>query len=144
MLPENRTCVAPDTPGRFCEDRPRFHVIATRDVKNNMPPLQRQPSARRRSLTKTEDAIFAQADSDRDAHLNKEEFAAALRALKDSSTKDIGADMSSFHEFLEACNVDDGMLTEVWDELRNSRGTQNDAGVSLDQWKAAEFFEDDD
>ena len=52
-----------------------------------MPPLQRQPSARRRSLTKPEEKIFAVNDEDRDGFLCLREFASALADLKSSEKK---------------------------------------------------------
>eukprot|EP00325_Prymnesiales_sp_UTEX-LB-985_P028654 CAMPEP_0174721664 /NCGR_PEP_ID=MMETSP1094-20130205/36836_1 /TAXON_ID=156173 /ORGANISM="Chrysochromulina brevifilum, Strain UTEX LB 985" /LENGTH=209 /DNA_ID=CAMNT_0015922401 /DNA_START=12 /DNA_END=639 /DNA_ORIENTATION=- len=111
------------------------------------PKLTRQLSARRRSLTKPEDKIFAQADSGGDGFLDVAEFQRALQILKESSVKPQEADdaeeLEQFHEFLGACVDDQSLLQEVYDELRVSKGVQNDAGVSLAQWRAAEFFEDD-
>ena len=113
-----------------------------------MPPLQRQQSARRRSLTKPEDAIFAQSDSDRDAYLNRDEFKEAIAQLKDSEKKPAESgdeeQVAMLQQFLEAMLTDETLLMEVFDELRNSHGEKNEQGVSLGQWKSAEFFEDDE
>lgn len=113
-----------------------------------MPPLQRQLSARRRSLTKPEDKIFTEADADSDGHLNLDEFRNAMSILKDSEKRPADAadeeQMGLFHEFLTACVADEALLKEVWDELRISKQTTNDLGVSRVQWTSAEFFEDDD
>ena len=117
-------------------------------MADEKPKLQRQMSARRRSLpgVDAEEHIFLKADADRDKFLDKQEFKEALVLLKDSEKKpqegDDAEQLELFQEFLDACVAQDEILQEVFDELRGSCGEKND-GVSLKQWKMADFFEDD-
>jgi len=91
--------------------------------------------------------MFAQADADRDGFLDIGEFRSAFVLLRSCEKKPTEADdpdlLARFHEFLDACVADNDLLTEMFNELRNSKGEKNE-GVSLNQWQNAEFFEDDD
>ena len=104
-----------------------------------MPPLERQLSARRSSLTTPCDLIFKSADEDNDGFLNMTELRVALEKLKEALPAEEAADLAQFLSEVTSSD-DDAGLREVFDEINKSKTGL----ITYEEFANCEFFEVDD
>ena len=94
-------------------------------------------SARRSSLTTPVEIIFRNCDHDGDGFLNRSEFKEVLSMLHAAIPPE---EADALRRFLAEVGDSDEEVNEIFAELNKSKSGL----LSLDEWKACEFFEGDD
>ena len=99
--------------------------------------MARPMSARRSSLTTPVEIIFRNCDHDGDGFLNPSEFKEVLSMLHAAIPPE---EADELRKFLAEVGDSDEEVNEIFAELNKSKSGL----LSLDEWKACEFFEGDD